>query len=217
MSHETPTLEAAVRERTGSRYAQRLRKLGQLPAIVYGHGQDPVAVSVDETALVRHLLQGAHVMNLKIKGAAQTCLVKDLQFGYLGDNVIHADFTRVNLDEEVTVNVHLRYSGTPAEAEKPGAVLTHEMTELEVICKVNAIPEEIRVDQSDMETVLTVADIILPPGVRAVADPDTAIAHITYVQEDASGEEAEVEAEGAQPEVITEAKDDGDESKESSD
>lgn len=217
MSHETPTLEATTRTRIGSRYAQRLRKQGLLPAIVYGHGIDPVAISVDETELLRHLHHGAHVMNIKIDGTEETCLVKDLQFGYLGDNVIHADFTRVNLDEEVHVHVHLHYVGSPAAAERPGAVLTHDITELEIICKVNEIPDEIRVDQSDMVSVLTVGDIKLPDGVRAAADPDTPIAHISYVQEAPTGEEVEVEVEGAEPELITGERQEGEDAGEESD
>ncbi len=107
-------------------------------------------VSVDDKEMLRHLRHGAHVLNLDIEGSgSETCLVKDLQFGYLGDDVIHVDFARVDLDEEVTVNVHLHFVGESEAARKPGSILSHDLTELEVICKVNAIPEEIRVDLSE--------------------------------------------------------------------
>jgi len=207
MSHDTPTIEANTRQRTGTRYAQRLRHSGRMPAIVYGHGIDPVAIDLDSKHLLRLLHDGAHVINVTINGKPETCLVKDLQFGYLGDDVIHVDFARVDLDEEVHVNVHLHFTGEPAAAEETGAVLTHDMTELEVVCKVNAIPDEIVVDQSEMESVLTVADITLPPGVRSAVDDDTPIAHISFVEEAPTGEEVEIEAEGEEPEVISEAKD----------
>jgi len=206
MSQDTPTIEANTRQRTGSRYAKRLRNSGRMPAVVYGHGIDPVAIDLDSKEVLRHLHHGAHVINVTINGKPETCLVKDLQFGYLGDDVIHVDFARVDLDEEVHVNVHLHFVGDPAAAQETGSVLTHDMTELEVICKVNAIPDEIVVDQSEMESVLTVADITLPPGVRAAVEEDTPIAHISFVEEAPTGEEVEIEAEGEEPEVISEAR-----------
>ncbi len=112
MKHETPKIEAERREKVGSVYAQRLRKAGRLPAVIYGHKQDPVAVSVDEKEILAHLNHGTHVLDIAVKGAgSETVLVKDLQFGYLGDNVMHVDFARVDLEEEVTVLVTLLFSG----------------------------------------------------------------------------------------------------------
>lgn len=216
MSNDTPTIVAQPRERTGSRYSQRLRKDGRLPAVMYGHKIDPVSISVNEIELLDIVKAGAHIMNVDVNGQSQTCLVKDLQFGYLGDNVIHVDFARVNLDEEVTVHVHLKFMGKPAEADKPGAVVTHDITELEVICKANAIPDEIRVDQSAMIEMLTIADIKLPAGVRAAAPDDTPIAHIGFVHEEDDGEAGEVEDAGPEPEVIG-AKEREEESKEEKD
>lgn len=209
MSHETPVITAAVRERTGSRYAQRLRQEGRLPAVVYGHKTDPVHISVDEKSVLYHLHHGAHVFKVQIDGSdEETCLVKDLQFGYLGDNVIHIDFARVNLDDEVHVNVHLEFVGEPESAKKPGAILSHDLTELEVICKVGDIPESIPVDLTDMQQSFNVGELTLPTGLQAAADPETPVAHISFVHaEEAVGEEVEVEGEAAEPEVITEAKD----------
>lgn len=208
MAHETPTITAHTRDRLGTRYARRLRSAGRLPAVIYGHQQDPVSVSVDEKETLIHLRRGAHLLNVKIEGGpTETCLVKDVQFGYLGDNVVHLDFTRVDLEEEVEVAVHLHFVGQPEEAKKPGAVLNTHMTELEVICKAGEIPSEIKVDLSKMvgET-LTVADLVLPPGVRAAESPESFVVHITFVaEEEAVGEQAEV-AGAAEPEVITEKK-----------
>src|SRR5688572_21056032 len=167
MARETPTLNATPRERLGTRYSQRLRKSGRLPGVIYGHKANPVAISVDEKETLTVLKRGAHVINVAIEGhQPETCLIKDLQFGYLGDNVIHVDFARVDLNEEVEVNVHLRFTGVPESAKKPGSILTHPMSQLEVVCKVSDIPSEIKVDLSKMEDVFTVAEIQLPPGVR---------------------------------------------------
>ena len=205
---ETPTINARLRERMGTRYSRRDRSQGRLPAVIYGHGSKPVHVTVDETEALTHLHDGAHVVNLSVDGGENaTCLVKDLQFGYLGDNVIHIDFARVDLDEEVEVKVHLHFVGAPKEAGKPGSIVTHDIMELEVICKVIAIPEEIRVDLSKMEGMrLDVRDITLPEGVRSAVPLDAPVVRIEIVKEEEElGEAAVVEATAtAEPEVLTE-------------
>ena len=205
-SQETPTLTATPRERTGTRYARRLRKAGRLPAVIYGHKRDNVPVSVDEKEALAILERGAHIVTVTVEGgASDTCLVKDLQFGYLGDNVMHIDFTRVDLEEEVTVMVHLHFEGEPATARETGAVLTHDLADLEVICKAGEIPEEIKVDLANMENIMLVGEIQLPPGVRTDLNPRAPVAHITFVHEEAVAEEAEVVGE-VEPEVIAEGK-----------
>jgi len=99
MSKNTPTLKAAPRERHGSRYAKRLRTAGKLPAVLYGHGSAPMSITLDEKETVTSLKAGAHVVKLAIEGGAtETCLVKDLQFGWMGDNVIHVDLGAITKD-----------------------------------------------------------------------------------------------------------------------
>ncbi|MEM7229924.1 MAG: 50S ribosomal protein L25 [Planctomycetota bacterium] len=206
MSTETPLINAEKRERTGTRFADRLRKNGRLPAVIYGHGAAPVAISVDSKEVLGYLHDGAHILDIDLGGAKETCLVKDLQFGWLGDNVIHVDFARVNLDEEVEVKVHVNWTGTPAEASRPGAVL-NTATELEVICKVMNIPHELKFDLGAMDgTQMTIGELELPAGVRAKNDNDTVVVQIVTVAEEAEGEAVEVEGDGSEPEVITEAK-----------
>jgi large subunit ribosomal protein L25 len=209
MAHETPTIQAQARDRTGSRYARRLRSSGRLPAVIYGHKTEPVHVSVDEKEILTHLHHGSHVMNVAVgSGQAETCLVKELQYGYLGDNVIHLDFTRVDLDEEVEVNVHIHFVGEPAAAKRPGAILSHDITELPIRCAVNRIPEEIRVDLGHVESTFSVADLDLPPGLITPLDPATPIVLVSFVRkaEEAEVGEAEEVVGAAEPEVITEAK-----------
>lgn len=208
MSKSTPTLKAAPRERLGSRYAKRLRTSGKLPAVLYGHGSAPVSLTLDEKETVTSLKAGAHVVKLAIEGGStETCLVKDLQFGWMGDNVIHVDLTRVDLDEVVTVKVRLQFVGTPESAKKPGAVLTHDVTELEIQCKVRDIPEEIRVDLGGITAdVYTVGEFKLADGLKAVTDPHAALSRVVTIAEEAEGEAAAPTA-GAEPEVLTAKKD----------
>ncbi len=214
MKHETPKLSATPREKVGSIYARRLRRQGRLPAVIYGHKKDPVAVSIDEKEMLTQLRHGTHVLTVDVAGhKPETCLVKELQFGYLGDDVIHVDFARVDLEEEVSVAVHLNFVGLPHAAQQAGAILSHDLTSLEVVCRVNEIPEEIKVDLTLMGegTLITVGDVALPPGVRAAAEPDTPVSHVAFVkkEEEVVGEEAEVAPGAAEPEVITEAKPEG--------
>ena len=179
MSHETPTLAAQQRDRHGSRYAQRLRKSGRLPAVVYGHGSDPVSISVDAKETLKHLHDGGHVFNLEIDGgASETCLVKDLQFGYLGDNVIHIDFARVNLDEKVQVNMTLDFHGTPAAAKKGGSITVHDLNELEIECTVRNMPDSLRIDLEEFDEIVHVSDLKLPDGVEAITPGDTLVLHV---------------------------------------
>ena len=212
MGTETPTITVEVREKTGSRYAQRLRKSGRLPAVIYGKGEAPVHVSVDERMILDVLHGGSHVLNVNVEGKTQDkCLVRDLQFGWLGDNLIHLDLTRVDLDEVVTVNVSVNLTGNPKIAAAAGAVLEVVRREIEVTCKVVDIPGEIKYDITDMEDAVTIGDLPIPDGVTAVLDPDKHICHVTMVaQEEAEGEETEVTGEGEEPEVITKPKEEGD-------
>ena len=208
MSTNTPTLKALPRERHGSRYAKRLRTAGKLPAVLYGHGSAPMSITLAEKETVTSLKAGAHVVKLAIEGGAtETCLVKDLQFGWMGDNVIHVDLARVDLDEVVTVKVRLQFVGTPESAKKPGAVLTHDVTELEIQCKVRDIPEEIRVDLGGVTAdVYTVGEFKLAEGLKAVTDPHAALSRVVTIAEEAEGEAAAPTA-GAEPEVLTAKKD----------
>ncbi len=209
MSHEVPVLEAQPRERLGSRYTKRLRATGQMPAVIYGHGGAVVSVAVDEKLILSALRRGLHVFEVKTAGKSETCLVKELQFGWLGDNVIHVDFSRVNLDEVVTVSVALNFIGTPESAKRPGSVLTHDISELQVRCKVRDIPESIRIDLTHMPgDILTVAELKLAPGVTAVSNPHAALARVVVVVEEAAGE-AVAGAVVAAPEVLTAKKEEG--------
>jgi len=209
MQKETPTLKAQHRERLGTRYARRLRSAGRLPAVIYGHKTDPVAVSFDEKEVLTTLKHGAHVLNVSIEGGStETCLIKELQFGYLGDNVVHVDLARVDLDEEVEVKVHLNFFGQPESARKPGAIMVHDLTEIEVRCKVRDIPGELRVDLTQMEEDFFAKDVKLPAGVVLAIPAETIVSHVEIVREEveATAEAATTEA-AAEPEVLTARKD----------
>jgi large subunit ribosomal protein L25 len=196
MSKEVPTIQASTRERVGSRYSKRLRSAGRLPAVIYGHGSEPLAIHVDEHTTLGALKKGLHVLNLEIEGkGTETCLVKDLQFGFLGDNVIHMDLARVNLEEEVEVTVSIEFFGEPAAAKKSGVVVVHELSDLSVRCKVRDIPDHVRVDLTTMSgETFTASDASFPAGVTLVGDPHAVIARLQILKGDDGAA-----AEGAAP------------------
>ncbi|MEX0741404.1 MAG: 50S ribosomal protein L25, partial [Phycisphaeraceae bacterium] len=154
MAHETPRIKAAQRDRLGTRYAARLRSSGKLPAVVYGHQEDPAHVAVDREELLHHLHEGSHMLELELDdGKTETCLVKDVQYDYLGTDIIHVDLTRTSLTEEVYVTVSIELKGREEAPglKEDGAILEQPLVELEVRCRANAIPDEIVVDISKLE------------------------------------------------------------------
>lgn len=209
MQKETPVLKAQRRERLGTRYSRRLRSAGRLPAVIYGHKTDPLSVSLDEKEVLSTLKKGAHVLNVQVEGGStETCLIKDLQFGYLGDNVVHVDLARVDLDEVVEVKVHMNFYGQPESARKPGAVMVHDVAELEVSCKVRDIPGEIRVDISNMGDEYYARDVKLPAGVKLVTPGSQMVCRVEIVLEEvAAAPEAATTEAAAEPEVLTAKKD----------
>ena len=209
MAKNVPVIEAEPRDRIGTRYSKRLRQAGRLPAVIYGHGTQPTSVSLDAKSIISAVKHGTHVIELRVGGSSETCLVKELQYGWMGDDVIHVDLTRVNLEETVRVSVALTFIGQPEASKRPGAVLTHDVQQLEVECKVRDIPEGIRIDMTQMEgDVMTVSQVKMPAGVKAVTDPHYAVVRVVTVTEEAEGEAAATTA-AAEPEVLTAKKEAG--------
>jgi large subunit ribosomal protein L25 len=196
-----PTIEATVRERTGSRYTARLREQGRMPVVVYGHGQEPAHLSVDSEEINELLHQHAHLMTIKVDGKEETVVLKDAQWDHMSSNIIHLDLARVNLSEEVTVEVELTFTGEAVGLKTAGAILEHPMSSIEVTCKASDIPEIIKVDVTALKTgdTLTVADLKLPEGVVAATDGEAIVATVHVMAEQPENEAAAGEGE---PEVI---------------
>jgi large subunit ribosomal protein L25 len=213
MHDETPVLNATTRERVGSRYAKRLRAAGQLPAVVYGHKQEPTPVTLDAREAVRHISKGEKVFSLNIDGKQQYVLLKDLGYDYLGTNIVHADFARVDLNERVDTHAHLKFVGEPIGMKKAGAVLVHPVNEISLNCLVTNIPEHIEVDISglDVGDMLQASQIKLPIStMKLLTEPSTVVVQVIMLKEDAApatGEAATVDATG-KPAVAADKKKD---------
>ena len=199
-------LKAEIREHTGSKSAAKVRKQGRIPAIVYGHKKEPVAISLDVHNLVEGLHRGRRLMDVQIGKKRQKMIVKDLQYDYLGKNIIHVDLMRVDVTETVKVTVPIELKGT-AKGTHEGGVISEHTDHLEIECRVTDIPETIVVSVKDMDVgdVLHAGDIELPEEVKLSSSPETLLVTCSLVAAAKAVEEVEEEAPVA-PEVIGEAK-----------
>lgn len=203
---KTLELEAQVRTNSGSKEAARLRSRGRVPAILYGHQKDPVAISLDVHDLLEGLRRGHRLIDIKLEGETEKTLVKELQYDHLGKSVIHLDLFRVRVTDTVTVEVPIALKGVAKGALEGGIVEVHA-GQIEVECQVTSIPQVVEVGIKDLgvDGAIHAADVVLPEGVKLISSPGLLIATCHVVAEVKTTEEV-VEAAPAAPEVIREAK-----------
>ena len=198
MSSQSATVTAENRSQLGSRANKRLRDAGLLPGVIYGHKLAVVPITLPKKEVVKHLDHGTHLFALTVAGQSENVLVKDVQYDHLGIEVIHVDFTRVDLTERVEVTVPLELKGTP-KGEADGGVLQQIVAELHIECVVTDIPDAIRHNVSDMvlDAILHLRDLALPAGTVALQDGDLILASVKVIEDEDSAE-----GETAEPEVI---------------
>ncbi|MGB5326309.1 MAG: 50S ribosomal protein L25/general stress protein Ctc [Pseudomonadales bacterium] len=195
-------LEASSRADVGKGASRRLRHLeNRVPAIVYGAGKAPVSITLGHNDLWHHLENEAffsHIITLKIDGAAEEVLLKDLQRHPAKARVMHADFLRVKRGQPIVVNVPIHFINEEAckGVKVQGGRISHTVNELEVRCLPKDLPEFIEVDMIDVEMgqVLHISDIKLPEGVESVElgygeEHDLAIANVAQPKGVASDDE----------------------------
>lgn len=202
------TLKAAKRDQIGTRKATHLRKEGKIPAVLYGHGQPTETISLEGHDVELAILHGERVLDLALDGKEQTVMFKDVQYDTFGQDILHVDLARVNLDERVEVAVAVTLVGTPAGA-KDGGVLEQPYSEINIEVPVRSIPEEIRVQVNELELWdrIQLGQIELPQGATLLDDPDEVLCSCIEVQEELP-EEGEEEVDMlAEPEVIGESAD----------
>jgi large subunit ribosomal protein L25 len=211
---KTLLLKAEIREQTGSKAVQKVRKQGRIPAIVYGHNQEPVAISLDAHNFVERLHHGQRLMDVQIGKKKEKIIVKDLQYDYLGKDIIHADLMRVSVTEMVKVTVPIELKGT-AKGTHEGGIIEEHADHLEIECRATDIPETIVVWVKEVSVgdALHAGDIELPDGVKLLSSPETLVVTCHLVAAAKTTEEVEEEMPVA-PEVISEAKEAEEEEKE---
>lgn len=202
-------LIAEAGRRTGSADSRRLRSQGRIPAVVYGHGMDPLSVSVDRREL-RQALSGTAGMNtildLTVDGTVYPSLIKDIQRHPVRRTVQHIDFLQVNLNEEIVVSVPIHLEGEAKDVLSNNGLVDLAMQELPVRTTPRNIPDGITIDVTDMtlDTVIRLEDITLPSGVTAEVEPDAVLVTVLVmraaeletdaVEGDGEGDDADADA-----------------------
>jgi large subunit ribosomal protein L25 len=204
-------LKAEIRQGLGSKDAAKLRKKGQIPAVVYGHKKEPASIVLDAKSFREGLQRGHRLVEVEIDKKNETLLIKEVQYDYLGTDIIHVDLMRVDVTEMVRVTVPIELKGTAKGAAEGGMVESHTGN-LEIECRVTQIPEKIVVSVKEMALgdAIHVKDIQLPEGVKLISSPELLVATCHLVAEVKTTEELEAEMPAA-PEVITAAKEEPEE------
>jgi large subunit ribosomal protein L25 len=202
---ESVSLTAQPRQLQGSSNARRLRRKGQVPGILYGHKLDTVPILLVTEDMEKALRQGARVVNLDLSGKKEQALIQQVQWDHLGMELMHVDFKRVSADERVVVNVRLELRGH-SPGITAGGVLDQPLHSLSVECLALSVPESIRVNIGDMKIgdVIHVKNLVLPEGVKSMADPDAVVLQVKppELEEAAPAAPAVEGATAAEPEVI---------------
>lgn len=210
----TTKIAATSRATVGTSSAKALRKTGQIPAVVYGHGGPTISLAISLAEIQKALADNTQTFELSVEGKADTVLLCDAQFDLSGEFVTHVDFKRVSATETVEVDVEVRLKGE-AIGLKTGGKLDHTNHSVKVKCLPTAIPEFVlgHVDALDLGDILRASELELPAGVELAGNPEQAIAAVQRpggLEEEAP---AEGEGEGGEdgsgmPEVIGKGGDD---------
>jgi large subunit ribosomal protein L25 len=210
-------LSATSRTEKGKGAAKRLRVEGKLPAVVYGHKTDPIALTIDSKQLLKLIVEGKSehkLFALSIEGNGapieKTVMIKELQIDPLKRNFLHVDFFEVAMDEEITLSLVIKLVGEAPGVEM-GGMLQQVRREIEIKCLPSQIPDTVEIDVSALNIGDSVHlnDIQLPEGVKVLDDADLTIATVLAptVEKEVTAEEAEGEvAEEAAAEAGAEAK-----------
>jgi large subunit ribosomal protein L25 len=198
MADQTTKLDVQPREAAHSRETRRLRRAGQVPGVLYGGGEEPVAFAVGERELRHALHAKGAVIELSLGSETGTpAVLKDAQRHPVRGDLMHVDLLRVDLNVAIQSSVTVELIGADeAPGVIEGGILEHVTREVNVEALPNEIPETIQVDVSKLEMNGTVAlgDVTAPAGITLLDDPETTIlASITPPSVEETTDEPEVE------------------------
>ena len=164
-------VNAQPRTAAGKGASRRLRRQGLVPAIVYGAHRDPEMLTLSHNELLKHLEHEAfysHVLDLKVGDQVTKVVLKDMQRHPAKPFVLHVDFLRVSQDEKIKMMVPLHFiNEDKCKGVKMGGQVSHNLTELEIVCLPKYLPEFIAVDMADLEigSIVHLSEVVLPEGV----------------------------------------------------
>jgi large subunit ribosomal protein L25 len=193
MSEDTKVV-AELRESFGKGFARRLRAAGKIPAVIYGHGTDPVHVALPGHQVSLIIRRANALLELDIEGTSQLALVKDVQKDPVHQIIEHIDLLVVRKGEKVTIDVPVIVTGEPA----PGTIVNQDANTLSIEAEATHLPQNVEVSVEGLEegAHITAADVTLPKGSTLLTDPEVLVVAISIPAEE-SLEEDEAAADEA--------------------
>ncbi len=193
MSDDTQ-VHAELRENFGKGFARRLRAAGKIPAVLYGHGTDPVHIALPGHQVSLIIRRANALLELDIQGTAQLALVKDVQKDPVRQIIEHIDLLVVKKGEKIQVDVPILVSGESAS----GTIANLDATSLTIEVEATHIPEHVEISVEGLEdgAHITAADVALPQGATLLADPELLIVAVS-VPAAAEDEDSSAEGDGA--------------------
>jgi large subunit ribosomal protein L25 len=215
---ETLELKAEVRETTG-RHVKQLRREGLVPAVLYGRTTQSTLLQVEAKSLHKVLREaGTHqLISLQVSNEKPLmALARDIQRDIVKRNYLHVDFYAVTMDKKVIAQVPLIIEGVAPAVKDKGGILTQGLDEIEIECLPKDLISAIEVNVEDLAEYndsLTVADLSVPSSVTILSDPDSMVVKIEppRMEEEIEAIEEEVVEVSAEPEVLTEAREEKEE------
>ncbi len=178
--------------------ARRVRRAGNIPAVLYGAGHDPVAVEVDPRQISRILFsETGHntIFDVQLSGGAATAkaMIVDWQREPIKDQLIHIDMKRIALDKRLRVSVRVKLIGVPVGVKASGGILDQILREVEIECLPADIPNHIPVDvtELDMHQVLRVSGLPHNEKIKYLSAEDSPVAHVVSIREEVVAAPAE--------------------------
>ena len=188
-------INATLRTEFGKGAARRTRRAKQIPAVLYGHGTDPVHLALpghEVYLIVKHTSNA--LLELSFDGKSELALVKDVQKDVVTNELEHIDLLLVRRGEKVNVEVSINIEGESAS----GTIVALELQSLEVLAEATHIPEQIVVSVEGLEdgAIVRISDLNLPEGVSTEADGETAVVIVSVPRASAqqAADDAAVEA-----------------------
>lgn len=189
------TIEVTKRDQLGSRAMIKIRENGLVPAVLYGHGEDNVCLTLPLDTVNKLIKHGTKLVNLT--GAAkETALLRSVQWSSMGDFVIHVDFARVSPTELVDVTIPVHLHGEAPGAQTAAGQLRFNTHEVTIKCPAGSIPEHLTCDIGSLQIgqAVHVSELKLPEGASPVTPAASVVAQVIAVGGAAAAAEAEASA-----------------------
>ena len=215
---EAFVVEAAPREERGKHAARRIRRTGQVPAVLYGGTHDPVAVTINVRQVTRILRsETGHntIFTVQVSGQkGERAMLKDWQVDPVSGSLLHVDLLRIAMDVRMRVKVPVHTFGEPEGVKLQGGIFEMVTREVELECLPADIPEEFKMDVSGLTIgkQLRAADLPIDPNkAKLITDPQRVLAHVVVLKKEEEvvapeAAAAATEAAPAEPEVIKKGK-----------